>query len=159
MTVCIPQSNPATINPRVKSLNYLKNIMAKISGHVAGVEEVVMLNQRGEVAECSGDNLFAIKNGAIRTPPVESGLLEGCTRNTIIDLARAHGIEMRETVMNLFDLYTADEVFLTGTAAEVIPVVKVDGRVIGTGIAGEMTTKLLGIFRQYIADYKDNAAW
>ena len=155
ITVAVPRSHPETLNPRVKSLNYLPNIMAKIEGHNAGVEEVVMLNHRGEVSECSGDNLFIVKNGVVKTPPPSAVILEGCSRNLVIKLARDMGIEVAEPTMARYDLYTADECFCTGTAAEMIPVVKIDGRVIGDGKPGPVTQALLAEFRRYIREYAD----
>ncbi|MBN1808595.1 MAG: branched-chain-amino-acid transaminase [Planctomycetes bacterium] len=138
------------LNPRIKSLNYLNNILAKIEGINAGVIEVVMLNRNGYVAECSGDNIFCIRDGVIRTPPVEAGILLGITRGTVIDLARSKGLQVIETNLNRFDLYVSDEVFLTGTAAEVIGVVKVDGRAIGSGKPGEITRTLKAAFEELV---------
>ena len=128
--------HPNTISPRVKSLNYLNNILAKIEATRAGVPEAIMLNHLGEVAECTADNLFLVKHGLLRTPPINAGILEGVTRNTVIDLAEASGITVQEMALTRHDVYTADELFLTGTGAEIIAVVKVDGRVIGTGKPG-----------------------
>jgi branched-chain amino acid aminotransferase len=119
------------VNPRIKSLNYLNNILAKIEAVNAGVMECLLLNPQGYVAEASGDNVFAVKNGVVRTPPAWCGALCGITRNTVLDLARERGLEAREDVLTRYDLYTADEVFLTGTAAEIIGVTKIDGRAIG----------------------------
>ena len=130
------RSHPNTISPRVKSLNYLNNILAKIEATRAGVPEAIMLNHLGEVAECTADNLFLVKHGLLRTPPISAGILEGVTRNTVIDLAEASGITVQEMALTRHDVYAADELFLTGTGAEIIPVVKVDGRVIGTGKPG-----------------------
>jgi branched-chain amino acid aminotransferase len=130
------------LNPRIKSLNYLNNIMAKIEAIRAGVLEAIMLNHNGEVAECTGDNIFLVRRGALLTPPLDAGILEGVTRNAVIELARAGGIDVREPALTRHDVYAADECFLTGTAAEVIPVVKCDGRAIGTGKPGPMTRQL-----------------
>ncbi len=142
ITSSIIRSHPNTISPRVKSLNYLNNILAKVEAHRAGVQEAIMLNHLGEVAECTGDNIFLVKHGLLRTPPINAGILEGVTRNTIIELAQAAGITVQEIALTRHDVYTADELFLTGTGAEVIPVVKVDGRVIGSGKPGPVTRQL-----------------
>ena len=155
MTSAVQRSHPECTNPRVKSLNYLSNIMAKTEAIVNGYEEAVMLNHRGEVAECTGDNIFVIRNGVLKTPPPSAVILEGCTRNAIMDVARKAGITVIEETLARFDLYTADEIFLTGSAAELIPVVEYDGRAIGTGKPGPMTLDLLQKFRQFIKDYRD----
>jgi branched-chain amino acid aminotransferase len=136
------RAHPNTISPRVKSLNYLNNILAKIEAHRAGVPEAIMLNHQGEVAECTGDNIFLVKHGLLRTPPISAGILEGVTRDTIIELAEAAGITVQEVALTRHDVYTADEVFLTGTGAEIVPVVKVDGRAIGAGKPGPITRQL-----------------
>lgn len=136
------RNHPNAVNPRIKSLNYLNNILAKIEGHQAGCVEALMLNHKGEVAECTGDNIFIVKHGVLRTPPSDAGILEGVTRNAIIELARADNIPVQELALTRHDIYTSDECFLTGTAAEVIPVVKCDTRVIGTGRPGPVTKKL-----------------
>lgn len=155
ITVAVPRAHPETLNPRVKSLNYLSNILAKIEALNAGVMEAVMLNHRGEVSECTGDNIFVIKNGTLKTPPASATILEGCTRNTVMGIARKTGIEVIEPSMQRYDLYSADECFLTGTAAEVIPVVKIDGRVIGDGKPGPITNDLLAKFRAFIKEYAE----
>lgn len=142
--------NKATIvDPQVKSLNYLNNILARIEANRAGVQEALMLNHDGVVAECTGDNIFIVKKGVIYTPPIYVGILDGITRNTIIDLAREMGYEVLEREFTLFNVYNADECFLTGTAAEAIPVTSVDEREIGEGVAGPITTKLLEAFKAY----------
>lgn len=151
-TMAVPSE---AMNPRVKSLNYLNNILAKIEAHTAGVEEAVMLNAQGKVAECTGDNIFIVRGKALLTPPPTSGALEGCTRNAIMSLAREAGLQVSESNFERYDLYTADECFLTGTAAELIPVIKIDGRAIGTGKPGTVTLDLLQRFRAFIADYTD----
>ena len=133
---------PDCLSPRVKSLNYLNNILAKIEGLQAGCIEVIMLNHLGYVAECSGDNIFVVRDGKVLTPPLEAGALGGITRGTVMELARGAGYEVAEPNVTTYDLYTADEVFLTGTAAEVIPVVKADGRQIGDGKPGRVTREL-----------------
>lgn len=136
------RSHPNTISPRVKSLNYLNNILAKIEATRAGVPEAIMLNHLGEVAECTADNLFVVKHGVVRTPPISAGILEGVTRDTVIELAGAAGITVEEVALTRHDVYAADELFLTGTGAEIIPVVKVDGRAIGTGKPGPIGRQL-----------------
>ena len=148
VTVSVRRNYAEAVNPRIKSLNYLNNILAKIEGKQAGAEEVLMLNPEGYVVECSGDNIFWIKNGTLVTPPVHMGILEGVTRNSVIDLAREAGIRVEERVFTRHDLYIADECFLTGTAAEVIPVVKIDRRAIGDGQPGKITQRLIAAFRQ-----------
>ena len=146
------RSHPASLNPRVKSLNYLNNIMAKIEGTNAGCLEALMLNHKGEVAECTGDNIFTVKNGQVHTPSVDSGILEGITRDAVMELARAAGIKVIERTMDRHDIYTADECFLTGTAAEVIPVVECDGRPIGLGQPGPITKDLLVRFHRLVRE-------
>ena len=153
VTVSVRRNYAEAINPRIKSLNYLNNILAKIEGKQAGAEEVLMLNAEGYVVECSGDNIFWVKNEVLVTPPVHMGILEGVTRNSVIDLAREAGMQVDERVFTRHDLYIADEIFLTGTAAEVIPVVKVDQRVIGDGQPGKVTEKLIAAFRQFANNY------
>ncbi len=153
VTVSIRRNYAEAINPRIKSLNYLNNILAKIEGKQAGAEEVLMLNAEGYVVECSGDNIFWIKNEVLVTPPVHMGILEGVTRNSVIDLAREAGMQVEERVFTRHDLYIADECFLTGTAAEVIPVVKIDQRPIGDGQPGKITQKLIDAFRQFAHSY------
>jgi len=148
VTAATIKNHPGALSPRVKSLNYLNNIMAKIEGTDAGTVEALMLNHNGEVAECTGDNIFIIKRGVLKTPPPEAGLLEGITRNAVMRLARGAGIPVEECVMTRHDIFTADECFLTGTAAEVIAVTSLDGRQIGTGKPGPITEKLLDLFRK-----------
>ena len=149
VTVSVRRNYSEAINPRIKSLNYLNNILAKIEGKQSGAEEVLMLNAEGYVVECSGDNIFWVKNEILVTPPVHMGILEGVTRNSVIDLARDAGMRVEERVFTRHDLYIADECFLTGTAAEVIPVVKIDQRAIGDGQPGKVTEKLIAAFRQF----------
>ncbi len=148
VTVATRRNIPEACNPRVKSLNYLNNIYAKIEANLAGVPEAVMLNQEGYVAEATGDNIFLVKKGKLITPPIHVGLLEGVTRNAVMDLARARGVEVLEKVFTRHDMYIADECFLTGTAAELIPCVKVDGRPIGDGRPGPVFQSLLHDFRE-----------
>jgi branched-chain amino acid aminotransferase len=131
------------LNPAIKSLNYLNNILAKIEANNAGVEEAVMLNGEGFVAECTGDNLFIVKNGELSTPPLSAGALYGITRQTVIELARNADLKVSEPNLTRYDLFCADECFLTGTGAEIVPVVKIDGRVIGAGKPGPITRKLV----------------
>lgn len=149
VTASVRRNYAEAINPRIKSLNYLNNILAKIEGKQAGAEEVLMLNAEGYVVECTGDNIFWIKNETLVTPPVHMGILEGVTRNSVISLAPDAGIHVEERVFTRHDLYIADECFLTGTAAEVIPVVKIDRRAIGDGQPGKITQRLISAFRQY----------
>ena len=155
ITSAVQRAHPECLNPRVKSMNYLSNILAKIEAINGGCEEAVMLNHRGEVSECTGDNIFIVKNGVLKTPPPSAVILEGCTRNCLIEVARRAGLEVREETLARFDLYTADEFFLTGTAAELIPVVECDGRRVGDGKPGKATLNLLEKFRQFIRDYRD----
>ena len=142
ITVPTVRNLHSALNPAIKSLNYLNNIMAKIEANNAGVEEAVMLNAEGFVAECTGDNLFIVKNRALFTPPLSAGALYGITRQTVIELAEEAGLKVSEPNLTRYDLFNADECFLTGTGAELIPVVKIDGRVIGTGKPGPITRRL-----------------
>ncbi len=151
-TVSTIRNHPNAVNPRIKSLNYLNNILAKIEAIQAGCLEALMLNHKGEVAECTGDNIFIIKHGLLRTPSLEAGLLEGITRNAVIELAKKAGIEVQEMALTRHDVFTADECFLTGTAAEVIPVVKCDARVIGTGKPGPITKQLMKRFHELVRE-------
>jgi branched-chain amino acid aminotransferase len=147
ITVPTVRNLPEAINPELKTLNYLNNILAKIEAKNSNYKEALMLNHQGYVAECTGDNIFIVKNGIVQTPPTYLGALKGITRQAILDLALRNDIPSQERVMTRHDLYNADEAFLTGTAAEVIPVVKIDGRQIGTGKPGKMTRKLMSAFR------------
>ena len=148
ITVPTVRNNPNALSPKIKSLNYLNNILAKIEGLQAGVVEAIMLNQQGHVAECTGDNIFVVKDGDLVTPPPHAGILEGITRDVVIELAEEIGVQVRREQLTRFDLYVADECFLTGTAAEIVPVVTVDSRDIGNGQPGELTLKLLDLFQQ-----------
>ena len=150
VTASTIRNHPAALSPRVKSLNYLNNILAKMEGLKAGCIEALMLNHKGEVAECTGDNLFVVKDGVLNTPPVEAGILEGITRNAVIELAGQLKIETHQNPMTRHDIYVADECFLTGSAAEVIPAVKLDGRDIGDGAVGPITKKLNQAFRELV---------
>ncbi len=150
VTASTLRNHPAALNPRIKSLNYLNNILAKIEGRQAGCVEALMLNHKGEVAECTGDNIFVVSRGKLLTPPTDAGILEGITRDTVIQLAGEAGIAVREIPLTRHDVYVADECFLTGSAAELIPVVKVDNRVIGCGKPGPITADLLQRFRKLV---------
>jgi branched-chain amino acid aminotransferase len=144
----VQRNHPAALSPRIKSLNYLNNILAKIEGLQAGCIESLMLNHKGEVAECTGDNIFLVRGGLLYTPPLEAGILGGITREAVIEIAHDAGIDVRETPLTKHDVYVADECFLTGTAAEVVPVVKVDSRTIGSGRPGPVTRDLEKRFRK-----------
>jgi len=148
ITVPTVRNLHSALNPAIKSLNYLNNILAKIEANTAGCEEAIMLNSEGYVAECTGDNVFIVKNNQLCTPPLSAGALYGVTRGTVLDLARKAGIEVAEPDLTRYDVFNADECFLTGSAAEIIPVTKVDGRVIGTGKPGPVTAKLVALFRE-----------
>lgn len=148
VTVATRRNLPEALNPRIKSLNYLNNILGKIEATLAGASEGLMLNQEGYVAEATGDNIFLVKNGVLLTPPAYVGILEGITRGAVMELARRQGIEVREAVFTRHDVYVADECFLTGTAAEIIPVSKLDGRVIGQGRPGPITKNLMRAFHE-----------
>lgn len=148
VTTSVTRCPPSALNPRIKSLNYLNNILAKIEGIQAGCIEALMLNHKGEVAECTGDNIFLVRQNRLITPPIDAGILAGITRQAVIELATGAGIEARETPLTQHDVYIADECFLTGTAAEIIPVVKVDSRIIGTGKPGPITCDLTERFHR-----------
>jgi branched-chain amino acid aminotransferase len=147
VTVPTVRNLHSALNPAVKSLNYLNNILAKIEANNAGVEEAVMLNAEGFVAECTADNLFIIKDGALFTPPLSAGALYGITRQSVMQLAQSAGWNVSEPNLTRYDLFIADECFLTGTGAEIMPVVKIDGRVIGTGRPGPLTRQLVEKYR------------
>jgi branched-chain amino acid aminotransferase len=148
ITASTIRNHPAALSPRIKSLNYLNNILAKIEGLKAGCIEAMMLNSKGEVAECTGDNIFLVRHKKLLTPSIEAGILEGVTREAVIQLAQDNDIEVREIPLTKHDVYIADEVFLTGTAAEVIPVVKIDNRTIGSGEPGPITKDLMARFKK-----------
>jgi branched-chain amino acid aminotransferase len=152
ITAATIRNHPAALNPRIKSLNYLNNIMAKMEGLKAGCVETLMMNHKGEVAECTGDNIFIVKHGKLITPPIDAGILEGITRNVVLELARQAGIETIERPLSRHDIFTADECFLTGSAAEVIAAVKLDDRVIGDGKPGKITNQLNEAFRKYVRE-------
>jgi branched-chain amino acid aminotransferase len=143
VTVPTVRNLHSAVNPAIKSLNYLNNILAKIEANTAGVEEAVMLNSEGFVTEGTADNIFIIKNGTLFTPPLSAGALYGITRGTVIELAEKLGVKVGEPNLTRYDLFNADECFLTGTGAEIMPVIKIDGRVIGTGKPGPLTKKLV----------------
>jgi branched-chain amino acid aminotransferase len=149
VTVGTVRNHPEAVNPRIKSLNYLNNVMAKIEAINAGVLECIMLNPQGLVAEASGDNIFIIKNGVLKTPPVWCGALDGITRRAVMNIAEAASLPVREEPMQRYDLFTADEMFLTGTAAEIIAVTNVDRRTIGDGKPGPITLDLLERFHSF----------
>ncbi|MDX1682018.1 MAG: branched-chain-amino-acid transaminase [Phycisphaeraceae bacterium] len=155
VTAATIRNHPAALSPRIKSMNYLNNILAKIEAIDAGVPEAVMLNHEGLVAECTGDNIFIVREDPhgdplLLTPPLHAGVLEGVTRNTVIDLASDEGITFRESQLTKHDLYTADEMLLTGSAAEVVPVTEVDGRPIGDGTPGPITLRLKEAFDRLV---------
>jgi branched-chain amino acid aminotransferase len=143
ITVPTVRNLHSAVNPAIKSLNYLNNILAKIEANNGGCEEAVMLNAQGYVAECTGDNIFIVKAGRMFTPPLSAGALYGITRQVVIELAEAAGLPVSEPDLTRYDLFNADECFLTGTGAELIPVVKIDGRRIGSGKPGRVTRRLV----------------
>ncbi|WP_059172601.1 branched-chain-amino-acid transaminase [Bacillus sp. FJAT-27445] len=151
-SVATRRNRPDVLSPQIKSLNYLNNILVKLEANQAGVDEALMLNDQGYVTEGSADNIFIVKNGVILTPPVYLGALEGITRNAIIDLAKQNGYEIKEQPFTRHDVYIADEVFLTGTAVEVIAVIDVDTRKIGNGKPGPITDHLLAEFRKLVTE-------
>ena len=148
VTATTIRNHPGALSPRIKSLNYLNNILAKIEGTDQGSAEALMLNHKGEVAECTGDNIFIVTDGTLKTPGKEAGILGGLTRDTVIRLAREAGHDVVEAPLVRHDIYVANECFLTGSAAEIVPVVSLDGRQIGDGKPGPVTQELLGKFRE-----------
>jgi len=148
VTVATRRVGPAALNPAIKSLNYLNNVLARIEANLANADEALMLNDAGYIAECTADNLFIVKRGQIMTPPITAGALRGITRSVVFDVAAELDIQISEPNLTRHDLYIADEAFLTGTAAEVIPMVKVDGRTIGDGKPGPITRRVIERFRQ-----------
>ncbi len=148
VTASTIRNHPAALNARIKSLNYLNNILAKIEGLKAGCSEALMLNHKGEVAECTGDNIFIVRDGVLLTPPADAGILDGITRRVVLELAAEANIPCREVPLTRHDVYTAEECFLTGSAAEIIAVVKIDNRAIGDGKPGAVTQDLLARFRR-----------
>jgi branched-chain amino acid aminotransferase len=152
ITAATTRNHPNAMNPRIKSLNYLNNILAKIEATQVGCLEALMLNHKGELAECTGDNVFVVYRGHIHTPSIDSGILEGITRDAVIELARAAGYPVIERTMDRLDVFKAEECFLTGTAAEVIPVIECDGRTIGTGRPGPVTRELRQRFQALVRE-------
>ncbi|NLZ54726.1 MAG: branched-chain-amino-acid transaminase [Thermoanaerobacteraceae bacterium] len=150
ITAATRRNRPEGVNPQMKSLNYLNNILAKIEANLAGVPEAMLLNTEDYVAECTGDNIFIVRDGVLITPPPYVGILIGITRNTVMELAEKLGIKVEEKVFTRYEVFTADECFLSGTAAEAIPVVKVDGRPIGDGKPGPITKKIIDAFKELI---------
>ena len=148
VTCSTRRTSPAALSPRIKSLNYLNNILAKLEAQNAGAGEGLMLNEQGYVAECTGDNIFIVRNGQMATPHLNSGILEGVTRDVVFELAVKLQIHTKECELTKYDIYTAEECFLTGTAAEVIPAVQLDGRLIGNGQPGPVTLKFIESFRE-----------
>jgi branched-chain amino acid aminotransferase len=148
MTCATRRCSPAALNPAVKSLNYLNNVMARLEANLADADEALMLNDAGDVAECTADNIFVVKRGQIITPPVTSGALRGITRSVAFEIATELGFKTLKADITRHDIYTADECFLTGTAAEIIPVVKADGRLIGNGKPGPITVRIIARFRE-----------
>lgn len=150
ITAATRRNTAEGVNPQIKSLNYLNNVLAKLEANLAGVPEALILNSQDYVAECTGDNIFIVKDDVLITPPPYVGILVGVTRNAVMELAKDMGIKVEEKLFTRHDVYTADECFLTGTAAEAIPVVKVDGRIIGEGIPGPISKKLIKAFKELI---------
>jgi branched-chain amino acid aminotransferase len=150
VTVPTRRISPAALPPTIKSLNYLNNILGKIEARQFGALEAIMLNDQGYIAECTADNIFTVHKGTIYTPSASQGALKGITRGTIVDIARSLDIPLQETPMTRYDVWCADECFLTGTGAEVIPVAKLDGREIGTGKPGPITQRVLAEFRRRV---------
>ena len=150
ITATTRRTNASALSPQIKSLNYLNNILAKIEGMKRGVIETLMLNADGQVAECTGDNIFVVLDGVLVTPPVEAGILKGITRAAVMELATASGVEVREQMLDLETVYGAAEVFLTGTAAEVVPVIKIDDRQIADGKPGPISRDLISRYRKLV---------
>lgn len=148
VTASTIRNHPGALSPRIKSLNYLNNIMAKCEASKAGCLEALMLNHKGEVSECTADNIFIVKNGQLMTPPTDAGILEGVTREAVLEIAVKAGIPTAEKTLTRHDVYVADECFMTGTAAEVIAVVRIDSRPIGDGRPGPITMKLQELFHK-----------
>ncbi|MBU4312928.1 MAG: branched-chain-amino-acid transaminase [Candidatus Omnitrophica bacterium] len=147
ITVPTPRNIPEALNPQIKSLNYLNNILAKIEALNCGYEEAIMFTASGYVAECTGDNIFIIKDNALITPPAYLGILKGITRASVMQIGKKLGLDVKEDVLTRHNLFTADESFLTGTAAEVVPVVSIEKRIVGTGQPGKTTLKLMKEFK------------
>jgi branched-chain amino acid aminotransferase len=150
ITASVIRNHPNALSPRIKSMNYLNNILAKIEAIDAGVPEAIMLNHEGNVSECTGDNIFIVRNGEVQTPGTADGILEGITRKVVLGLCKRNEIPFTEKTLQRHDLYIADECFLTGSAAEVIPVTRIDGRSIGNGEVGPITRRLVDAFSKHI---------
>lgn len=148
LTVPTVRNIPQALNPQIKSLNYLNNILAKVEANNQNIQEALMLNSQGYIAECTGENIFVVKSGVLFTPPEIAGVLKGITRATVIEIALTQNLTVKEELFTRFDLYISDECFLTGTAAEIVPVTKIDGRVIGAGKPGPITKILMKEFRK-----------
>ncbi len=146
----VPRNDPNALEPRIKSLNYLNNILARMEAVDAGVSEAIMLNTKGMVAEATGDNIFIVHDGALATPPAHAGILAGITRGVVFELARKLGVPIAERELSRYDLYTAEECFLTGTAAEVVPVTAIDARPVGDGAVGAITRRLKQAFHELV---------
>jgi branched-chain amino acid aminotransferase len=147
ITVSPRRNSPAALSPNIKSLNYLNNILGKIEANLAGADEGIMLDMQGFVSEATADNIFIVRKNSVVTPPTYNSL-KGVTRSAVLDVAREAAFDVREEPITMFDVYSADEVFITGTAAEIAPCVEVDGRTVGTGRPGEVTRKLIAGFRR-----------
>ena len=150
VTAAVRKVRPDAVSVQAKTLNYLNSILARLEANRAGVEEALMLQGDGYVCECSADNIFLVRGGEVWTPPAHLGILQGVTREAVMELARRQGLPMLERVFTLYDVYTADECFLTGTGAEVGPVVEVDGRRIAAGTPGPITQRLIAAFRDLV---------
>ncbi|NQT75990.1 MAG: branched-chain-amino-acid transaminase [Candidatus Omnitrophica bacterium] len=148
ITVPTPRNIPEALNPQIKSMNYLNNILAKIEAINVGYEEALMFTASGYVAECTGDNIFVVKGNSLITPPAYLGILKGITRAAVMDIGKGMGIDVKEEVLTRHNLYTSDECFLTGTAAEIVPVISIEKRVVGTGRPGRITLELMKEFRK-----------
>lgn len=152
VAVATVRNHPEALNPRIKCLNYMNNILAKTESTNAGAAEALMLNKDGFVAECTGQNIFMVKGNELYTPHSNSGILKGITRDTVIGLAKEAGIKVREDFLTRYDLYLAEECFLTGTAAQIVPVVKVDARIVGDGKPGRITREMLRKYRELLTN-------
>jgi len=150
----VVRNHPNAVSPRIKSLNYLNNILARIEAQDAGVYEAVMYNHLGHVSECTGDNIFLVREGVLQTPPASAGILEGITRGAVIELIAERNLHLHEMTLTRHDLYLADECFLSGTAAEVIPVTQIDGRPVGNGRPGPITRQLISDFRELVKSFE-----
>jgi branched-chain amino acid aminotransferase len=150
VTVPTPVNQPHNLSPQIKSLNYLAHILAKVEAINVGADEALMLEPSGTVAEGSGQNIFVYSGGALRTPPRHGGILRGITRNAVFEIASELGVEVAEAPLNRYDIYTADEAFFSGTAAEVVGIVKLDGRQIGRGTVGPLTRRIAAAFKELV---------